>query len=85
MNKMKNKKIRNLSDEISKLSDVFEKSICYCSKCYSKTKDMGYNSLKVLWYCTDCLEQSFYIPTRKKDAPLSKLQISYRKENRFIF
>ncbi len=73
--KNKNIKIRCLGDKISEISDIFEKSICYCSKCYSKTKDMGYNSVKSSWFCIDCLEQSFYMPSQKKDVPLSKLQI----------
>ncbi len=59
----KNRNIKSINDRIPEFKYSFEKSICICPSCSSRTKDLGFNLIRLTWYCIDCLNQI----TRKVD------------------
>ncbi|HEC40858.1 hypothetical protein LCGC14_0677480 [marine sediment metagenome] len=54
--------IKRIINNISDLKYALKSSICLCSSCSSKTKDMGFNPIRSSWFCIDCLERSLYTP-----------------------
>lgn len=65
-----------LSDKQSKLRASWDKSLCVCSLCGSRTSDMTFNPFMEEWFCFDCYEKNkdFY------KAEVSKGQI-WNSEN----
>lgn len=47
-----------LADKIDKLYTSWNKSICVCPTCGSRTKDMTFNPWDKYWYCTKCYEEN---------------------------
>ena len=52
----------HLREEEVKISRIMDDSICNCSVCNAKDRNMTYNPLHKEWYCTECYEenQEFY-------------------------
>ena len=51
-----------LSDKQDKLAAAWDKSLCICSLCGSRTSDMTFNAYIEGWFCVKCYEehQEFY-------------------------
>jgi hypothetical protein len=52
-----------LSDKQHKLEAAWNKSLCVCSLCGSRTSDMTFNPYMKEWFCAKCYEEhhEFYI------------------------
>lgn len=48
------KRVRELSDMQDKLAAAWNKSLCVCSLCGSRTSDMMFNPYMKEWFCVDC-------------------------------
>jgi len=46
--------IKILADKIDRLDTSWNKSICVCPVCSSRTSDMTFNPYDEYWYCTKC-------------------------------
>ncbi len=57
-----------LTDKIDKLDAAWEKSICVCSICGSRTSDMTRNPEGGSWYCVKCYQEhhDFYVKRAKQ-------------------
>ena len=57
-----------LSDKQSKLATAWNKSLCVCSLCGSRTSDMTFNPYMKEWFCVKCYEknQGFYKAEARK-------------------
>ena len=56
-------KLRVLADEVDKLYTAWDKSICICPTCGSRTSDMTRNPAGGSWFCVKCYQEhhDFYI------------------------
>lgn len=54
--------VKVLSNKRSKLERAWDKSICTCSLCGSRTSDMTFNPFMDGWFCVSCYKknQEFY-------------------------
>ncbi len=61
-------KLQVLIDESGKLNSAWEKSICVCSICGSRTSDMTRNPEGGSWYCVKCYQEhhDFYVKRAKQ-------------------
>ncbi len=48
---------KRLKDIRSQISEIVDKSICYCTGCKQINKDMAYNAKLKRWYCLECSEE----------------------------
>jgi hypothetical protein len=62
------KQMKVLSDKRSKLERAWNKSLCVCSLCGSRTSNMTFNPFMEEWFCVDCYEknQGFYKAKARK-------------------
>ena len=62
------KRVRDLSNNRSKLETAWNKSLCMCPLCGSRTSDMTFNPHMEKWFCVDCYEknQEFYKAEARK-------------------
>ena len=51
-------KMHELSDKQNKLASAWDKSLCVCSLCGSRTSDMTFNPFMEEWFCVDCYEKN---------------------------
>ncbi len=65
--------IKILSDKRNKLDTAWDKSICVCPICGSRTSDMTFNPDAESWYCVKCYQErhEFYI-TRARQGEIWK-------------
>jgi hypothetical protein len=49
--------IRELYDKESSIEDSLRASILECPVCFKSDKDMTFNPVRKVWYCTDCYEK----------------------------
>ena len=54
-----------LSDKQSKLRTAWDKSICSCDLCGSRTSDMTFNPSSKGWFCVKCYEKARRFYKRK--------------------
>jgi len=56
------KQVKELLDKQDKLATAWNKSLCVCSLCGSRTSNMTFNPYMEEWFCVDCYEknQEFY-------------------------
>ena len=59
------KLVRDLSDKRSELEAAWNKSLCVCSLCGSRTSDMTFNPYMEGWFCVKCYEKSRRFYKRK--------------------
>ena len=52
-----NAELQKLRDMKSQISELTDKSICYCTACKQINKDMAYNPTLEAWYCVECSEE----------------------------
>jgi len=56
-NKILHEKIRELEQMIQKNERILYESIVVCPVCFATNKDMTYNPVRKMWYCTECYEK----------------------------
>jgi ribosomal protein L37AE/L43A len=51
------KQAKELSDQYWAIEDPLRASIIECPVCFKSDKDMTYNPVRKIWYCTECYEK----------------------------
>ena len=49
--------MKELNDEYWAIEQPLRDSIIECPVCFKSDKDMTYNPVRKIWYCTDCYEK----------------------------
>ena len=60
-------RVKDLSDKVDKLSTAWKKSICTCSSCGSRTRDMTFNPNGKFWFCSECYQHNHEFYKKKAE------------------
>lgn len=58
--------ISKINDELIKVRNLVDKSICKCRRCVQSDQDMTYNPQDGAWYCVECYEEMRQWTAKKK-------------------